>query len=205
MTQRTLTTLGAALVLFLGLGCSDARGRGEAGSPDPSLHVVVDSLFPIEEELRRFREGLPPLDTLQDGWESAEALVAALIQRLESADTLGVAQLALTRTEFAYLYYPHTPYTQPPYELSPALVWFQLQNRSSRGLARLLQRYSGEVLYTVGYQCPDEGEAFAEGWIWHGCKVLAALPSGERVEEQIFGSILRVGDQFKLVGFSNEF
>jgi hypothetical protein len=205
MTRQTLTGMGSALVLFLGLGCSDARGRGEELGPDPSLASVVDSLLPIEEELRRFRERIPPLDALQVGWESPEALVAVLIQRLESADTLGIAELALNRAEFAYLYYPHSVYTEPPYELSPALVWFQLQNRSSRGLARLLQRYAGETLFTVGHHCPDEGEAFGEGWLWHGCRVIAELPSGERVEEQIFGSIFRFGDLYKFVGFSNEY
>jgi hypothetical protein len=205
MTRWTLTGIGAALVLFLGLGCSDARGRGEELGPDPSLASVVDSLLPIEEELRRFREGTAPLDAFQVGWESPETLVAALIQRLQSADTLGVAELAINRAEFAYLYYPNTIYTSPPYELSPALVWFQLQNRSSRGLARLLQRYAGETLFAVGHECPDAGETFGEAWIWHGCRVIADLPSGERVEEQIFGSILRFGDRYKLVGFSNEY
>jgi hypothetical protein len=83
-------------------------------------------------------------------------------------------------------------------------VWFQLQNRSSRGLSRLLQRYAGQPLFDTGFRCPDEGEAFGSGWIWHGCMVLGEIPSGERVEERLFGSILTLGGQAKFVSFTNE-
>ncbi len=186
-------------------GCE--TDREGAGTPEAAARtpVHVDSTFPIEEEIRRFRVGMTPVhDLASGGMPSREALVEALLRRLEAADTVGVASLALTRTEFAYLYYPYTIYTAPPYELSPALVWFQLQNRSSRGVGRLLQRYAGETLHDTGHRCPDEGEPWGEGHIWHGCTVLGELPTGEGVEERLFGSILRVGDRYKFVSFSNE-
>jgi hypothetical protein len=76
---------------------------------------------------------------------------------------------------------PHSIYTAPPYELPPALVWFQSQNRSSRGLARLLQTYAGKTLYYKGYECPDEGEAWGKGWVWHGCAIAGvSSPPGSR-------------------------
>jgi hypothetical protein len=202
-TLRPLTLL-APLALVAGLSLLAACGGDDAAAEPARTPVHVDSIFPIEEEIRRFREGMTPVSSLTGGLDSREALVDALMRRLEAADTLGVTELALSRTEFAYLYYPFTMYTAPPYELSPALVWFQQQNRSSQGLGRLLRSYAGKTLYDSGLVCPDEGEAFGEGRIWHGCTVVGELPTGERVEERLFGSILGVGGRYKFVSFSNE-
>lgn len=166
--------------------------------------VHVDSILPIDEELRRFRAGMEEVEALEGGAPSRNELVERFVLALEEADTLGLASLALNRTEFAWLYYPHTIYTSRPYELAPALVWFQQQNRSSRGFGRLLGRYGGRALHYTGYACPDDGEAFGEGRIWHGCTVHGATAEGDRVEERLFGSILELNGRYKLVSFSNE-
>ncbi|TVP48950.1 MAG: hypothetical protein EA350_02560 [Gemmatimonadales bacterium] len=202
-----LTALSASLLAACGTQDTARESTGDAGAvatAEARNPVHVDSIFPIEEELRRFRIGMEPVSAFTGGETSREALVNALLRRLEAADTTGVAELAMTRTEFAYLYYPHTMYTHPPYELSPALVWFQQQNRSSRGLSRLLQAYAGKTLHDTGFRCPDEGEPLGDGRIWHGCTVLGVVPTGESVEERLFGSILELDGRFKLVSFSNE-
>lgn len=181
------------------------QSDGVASHSDVPVATVVDSIFPIEEELRRFRMGLTPTQSLEGGAPDPQTLVTTFLRAVEAADTLQVAELAVNRSEFAWLYYPYTHYTQPPYELSPALVWFQLQNRSSRGLSRLLQRYAGQTLFDTGLECPNEGEAWGEGWIWHDCRVRGRIPSGGEVEERLFGSILSVAGRAKFVSFANEF
>jgi len=180
------------------------RGIREAAAEVARTPVHVDSTFPVEEELRRFRAGLVEPAGLGNGSDSRGELVDTFLRRLEAGDTMGVAALAITPAEFAWFYYPHTMYVSRPYELPPSLVWYQLQNRSSRGMVRLLRRYAGKTLYDVGYSCPDEGETFGDGHIWHGCTVLGRIPSGERVEERLFGSILALDGHYKLVSFSNE-
>jgi hypothetical protein len=213
-TPLTLAGVGL-LTLFLAVGCADADAGGPPDDEELRMEevrsqvathvpVYVDSLFPAEEELRRFREGLEEPDGLRGGSGSRDGLVETLIQSLEAADTAAVASLAIDQAEFAWFYFPHSIYTAPPYELPPGLVWFQSQNRTSRGLTRLLRNYAGKSLYHSGYTCPDDGEPWGGGRIWHGCTVLGELPSGERVEERLFGSILEVDGRFKLVSFSNE-
>jgi hypothetical protein len=217
MTHRPSlrSVLPPFLALLLVPACGGEGTTGASGSvpeADARTPVHVDSIFPIEEDIRRFREGMTPVDGFDGGPASMEALVDAFLRRLEAGDVEGVAALAMSRTEFAYLYYPHTIYTAPPYELSPALVWFQQQNRSSRGLSRVLQRYAGKPLLDTGFQCPDKGEAFGPGRIWHGCTVLGlvseetAEPGAATgaVEERLFGSILEIGGRYRFVSFSNE-
>jgi len=202
--RRTLVLLPGLLLTLALAACDQGMADGVGSSEARPYDGVIDSIFPIEEEIRRFREGMAEVSELRSGHSSREALVDGFLAALTAADTVGVLGLALTREEFAWLYYPHTMYTSPPYELSPALVWFQQQNRSSVGLQRLLRRYAGQPLHTTGFNCPDEGEAFGEGRIWHGCRVTGQLPTGESVSEQLFGSILEVGGRYKFVSWSNE-
>ncbi len=176
---------------------SSAPGDAEAA-------VVVDSIFPMDEELRRFRVGMDSIDTFLGGVDSRDELVETFVNALARADTLGLAALAMTPSEFAWLYFPHSMYMEPPYQLPPGMVWFQLQNRSSRGLNRALSRLGGQTLYYTGYRCPDEGEPYGEGWIWHGCTLLGKLPTGEDVEQRLFGSIFEWRGRYRLVSFSNE-
>jgi hypothetical protein len=211
-TGRLLTRTGLFLLLGLGgpaLAWTGCGWDASVGEPEVALEarhtpVHVDSTFPIEEEIRRFREGLTRPSGLTGGADSMDELVEGLIRSLEAADTLAIAELGLSRTEFAWHYYPYTQYVERPYELPPGLVWFQLQNRSSQGLTRLLRAYAGRTLYYTGYRCPDEGEVFGEGHIWHACTLLGELPTGEKVEERLFGSILALDGRYKLVSFSNE-
>jgi hypothetical protein len=174
--------------------------------PEESLSATtahVDSIFPMHEELRRFREGMTEVVELSSAARSREDLVDTLLRALERADTAGVTSLAVTPAEFAWLYFPNTIYMAAPYELPPGLVWFQLQNRSSAGLRRILREHSGKRLYDTGVRCPDDGEPFGSGHIWHGCTVVGELPTGEAVEESLFGSILEWNGRFKLVSFAH--
>jgi hypothetical protein len=164
----------------------------------------VDSIFPAEVALEQFRSNFDEVTALAGGASSREALVDLFVRAVERGDTIAVAELAITPAEFAWLYFPHTMYMAPPYELPPGVVWHQQQNRSSRGFNRVLGRYAGEELYYTGLRCPDDGETFGDGRIWHGCTVLGELPEAGAVEEQLFGSIIELAGVYKLVSFSNE-
>ena len=166
--------------------------------------TVVDSIFPVEEEIRRFQAELPEeITELKEGESSRDALVARFVAYMEAADTTGLAGLAMTPGEFGYLYYPTSRYTRPPYRLSPGLVWFQNQNQSSRGLTRLLRRYAGQTMGYIGFDCPDAAEVEGENRFWHYCTV-RHLYQGDTVEVRLFGSIWERDGRYKLVGFANE-
>lgn len=204
---------GAALVLVLPVVVALALitmllsrpHPADAGGPAAPV-AVIDSTFPIEEEIRRFRatvSGVPA--TLREGAPSIEALVSRFAAAVESADTAALARLVLQRDEFIGVYYPHTRYTTAPYELSPALLWFQMQNRSSRGLGRLLAREGGRPLGVTGYRCGQEPRHEATNRIWEGCTVEVRPAGGAPRMRTLFGSILEQGGRFKFLTYANDY
>jgi hypothetical protein len=104
---------------------------GERPATDTGPAVPVDSVFPIEEEIRRFRADLPgaPAGLDAGASPSRDALVARFVQAVEALDTAAVRDMVVSRAEFAYLYYPFTRFAKLPQQLSPALVWFQIQRQ----------------------------------------------------------------------------
>ncbi|PHX66304.1 MAG: hypothetical protein CK550_00345, partial [Gemmatimonadetes bacterium] len=70
---------------------------------------------------------------------SREALVRELLTALAASDTGRLSALTLTAREFADLVYPESPYTRPPMQQAPALVWAQITNASQTGFGRLVR------------------------------------------------------------------
>ncbi|MEX0979607.1 MAG: hypothetical protein WDZ89_00840 [Gemmatimonadota bacterium] len=204
-----------AVLLLAGLllvsGCEQA---GSDAEPEGARATLVDSIFTVEEEIRRFRETLGEApDSLRRAAPGRDALVLRFVAALQAADTAALAGLALDPAEFAWFYYPDSRYTRRPYRLGPALVWYQLQNRSGRGLTRLLRRYGGHDMGYVAYDCPEAPVTEGESRYWHGCEILHTVPdeaTGERaggsepVRIRLFGSIMEREGRYKLVGFSND-
>jgi hypothetical protein len=203
--------LAVALSLLFVLNVILVVRRGEpapadaVAAPDAAQGSgVVDSIFPVEEEIRRFRVGLPEVTALSRGANTRDELVDRFVRAVERADTAALADLLLTRAEFAYLYYPHTMYTARPYELSPALVWFQMQNLTSSGLTRVLQRTAKGPLLVRGYRCEETPKTEGPNRVWNECKVTLQTPGAESTEMQLFGSVLERGGVLKFVSYASD-
>ncbi|CAN5888993.1 hypothetical protein BH23GEM7_BH23GEM7_05410 [soil metagenome] len=194
----------AMLLLLVTAACRGDFEGVEAHAAEPIGGGVVDSIFPIEEELRRFRADLPSEATaLAEVALSREALVERFVAALARADLAELQSLALDRSEFAYLYYPFTRYTHPPYELSPGLLWFQMQNRSSRGLTRALNRLGGEPLRYLRHECNSVPVKEERNTLWPNCEVELRLPNGESHRGRLFGTVIEREGRFKFVSYSN--
>ena len=135
--------------------------------------------------------------------------MGALLDRFEralaEADTAAFADMLMTRDEFGWLYYPTSIFTAPPYQLAPSLVWFQIENGSSRGLGRLLDRLGGQPIDFVGHTCPREPVIQGNNRVWEGCVVRFDTPDQDPRELQLFGSILERDGVFKFVSYTNGF
>jgi hypothetical protein len=190
---------------------AEAASAGHAPADDATndsvtqpLSGVVDSIFPIEEEIRRFRVGLPEVNALAGGASSRDQLVDRFLHAIEQADSAALTPLALTRPEFGWLYYPHTMYTRRPYELSPALVWFQMQNSTSSSLTRVFRSLAGRPLHATGYRCEEEPKREGPNVVWSECRVTLDPPGGEAANVRLFGSIVERDGVFKFVSYAAE-
>lgn len=113
--QDARSAMAAAVLMVTALGvvaCGDGTpGRAAEAAPEHAP-VHIDSVFPIEEEVRRFRAALSDSATeLSGGAASADALILEFMAALESRDVETLSRLAITPAEFIDLYYPHTRFT----------------------------------------------------------------------------------------------
>lgn len=192
----------AALAAVLPAACTPTP----APEPAPTSRGVVDSILPIEEEVRRFLATVDSVPAaLRQGAPSLETLVRRFLRAVETRDTLAFPRLVLQRDEFIGLYYPHTRFSAPPYTLSPALLWFQMQNRSSRGVTRLLQRDGGRPIPLRAVRCPPTARIEGPNRLWEDCLVEVTDSAGEARGRRLFGTIIERDQTFKFLTFANEY
>ncbi len=197
------------LLLACALGaCERARAESADGPASASASApvapgtVVDSARTVEDDLRAFREGLPPVAALEGGAASRDELVRGWVLAVEENDTATIRRLVLSRAEFAYLYYPSSRFTGPPTQLEPSLLWFMMQQNSEKGIVRVLRRLGGKTLGYTGHDCtPPTTEG--PNRLWERCSVELGSPPADFQATQLFGSVMEHGGRFKFVSYAN--
>lgn len=197
------------LTLTVALTATGACRAGESGRArdrDGATGTgVVDSILPIPELLARFRAATADTPTtLTGGATSPEGLARALLTALTRRDTLAVRALAVSRGEFAWLYYPHSKFTAPPYALGPQLVWIPLVAASDKGAGRLLERYGGRRLRFEAIICPDSASREGPNTITTGCRVRFAVGDSAARELRLFSSLLSRDGHYKFLTYTND-
>jgi hypothetical protein len=166
---------------------------------------IVDSLLPIEEELRRFRQATPDsISRLEGGARSREALVKAYTTAIEHADSVALHRLLVSRAEYAWLVYPESELTRPPYRQRPALAWFMMQNATDRGISRVLNRHGGKPLGYAGFGCEPEAAVQGANRIWRQCR-MRFTDNGAEVERKLFGGMLERGGTYKFLTYATDY
>ena len=149
--------------------------------------------------MHRFRAGLLEVDSLSGGASSRGELVRRFVRAVEKQDTLELRALLLNRAEFAYLYFPTTRFARPPLRTDPALLWFQMQMNSEKGIVRLLRRHGGTDAGFRGHACETAPVMEGENRLWERCTVRLADGGMDRW----FGTVIERGGRYKLVSYAN--
>ena len=173
----------------------------ESGS-EPAAASAGDGDSTYVREVAEFLADAGPAQKLSDAAASRTGLVATFAAALEQRDTVELRRLVLTRAEFGHLYYPHTRFTAAPYRLAPALLWFLIQNNSSKGIERVFQRHGGRPLGPVTVECGPE-VVEGDNRLWPDC-VLVHTVEGEVRRDRWFGTIMERGGAFKFVSYAND-
>ena len=192
--------LAGTVLLGVVAGCENPDAPAEASRPARA----VDSLLPRDEAVRRFRVGLPPVDTLRAGAASRDALMASFIRALGAADTAALVDLAITQPEFAYLYYPTAARGLPPYDLEPGLMWFMLFEESNQGIRRALQAYGGTPARLLDYDCGAGALREGENRIYGPCTVRWRAERGDTISARLVSQILEREGKFKILSYANK-
>lgn len=194
------------LLIGLTLAGSTACGRGETprqAAEAPLVHVV-DSTRSRDSALAEFRKPFPEVSRLSGGAASRDQLVAAFVRALEQRDTSALRTLILSKAEFAWLYYPTAREANPPYSLSPDLMWFTHEGHSEQGIKVALEERGGRPLGYLRHHCAPEPRIEGENQLWGFCVITRALPSGAATDEQLFGLIVERDGVFKFVSYANQ-
>jgi hypothetical protein len=168
---------------------------------------VVDSARPIPEEIRRFaaRVGGDAVTSFTHASSSREALIRRIVRDVAHADSTDLAAAAITPREFIDLVYPTSPYTHPPYEQPPDLVWMQIANPSAAGYRRLVARRAGQAFAYVAHACEGKPERQGPNTLYLDCFITVRAPSHEQINQRWFGSIIERDGRFKILSYRNQF
>lgn len=165
---------------------------------------VVDSIRPIAEELRRFRDALPQTDTLLSASPSRDALVTRWAAAIANNDTTDLNAMIINRREFAWLFYPESPMAKPPYEAPPQLLWGQLLASSNKGATQLVNRFGGSRVTASRVRCPTPPDTQGANVLHSKCEVRLSAPGRQTVDGILFGTIFERDGRFKFVGLSSD-
>jgi hypothetical protein len=197
------------LCLGTGVACNgtaaDAAPAARTDTPVAAPAGVVDSLLPIEEEIRRFRLATPDsVGRLQGGAGSREALVKAYVAAIETTDSLALHGLLISQAEYAWLVYPESELTRPPYRQKPAFAWFMMRNATDQGIIRVLNRHGGKPLGYSGLACEPKAAVQGANRIWRQCR-MRFTENGAEVERKLFGGILEREGAYKFLTYATDY
>lgn len=196
----------AALLIVMGLlACKREEPQTLAMQPD-SARGVVDSIFSVDEDIRRFKAARSgaAATALTDASVSRDALVERFMEALEARDTTELRAMLLTPGEFIDLYYPSSIYVAPPYKQSPELVWFLLEENGVKGISRALARYGGMEPNYQRYTCKSESVVHGVNRFWAPCVVRWAPAPDVPSPIRLFGPIMERDGRFKFVSYAND-
>lgn len=202
---KTGIMIRSAILLATALGILACSGEGPANqSAQPAAAPVsaVDSIFPVEEEIRRFklaRNGVGATH-LEGGTASRDELVDRFLTALQQQDTTVLRALVLSAGEYIDLYYPTSMYFRAPYKQSPELNWFLMQENSNKGFTRLLRRYGGKPTGFEAYTCAEK-KTEGMNTLHDRCTITWAL---QPATMRVFSTIIERAGRFKIMSYAND-
>ena len=187
---------------------ADSIARARQDSINRTLPgYVIDSARPIPEEIRRFaaRIGGDPVTSFAHASASRETLIRRVVRDVTHADSTDLAAAAVTPREFIDLVYPSSPYTHPPYEQPPDLVWMQIASPSAAGYRRLLARRGGQAFSYLGHTCAGKPDRQGPNTLYLDCFITVRDPQNERIKQRWFGTIIERDGRFKILSYRNQY
>jgi hypothetical protein len=130
-------------------------------------------------------------------WELCEEVLRCL----QKKDAVALNQLRVTEKEYKDYLFPEFPAAKTEVKNPEKLHWELLNLRSARGVQNAIDDFGGQELELLDV-VPERVEAFPTYNVLHKVelKVRRKL-TGEETQIRVFGSIVELDGQYKIVGF----
>lgn len=133
---------------------------------------------------------------------TAEAVAAEVLQALATRDVERLERLLITRDEFCSLVWPELPSRDIP-NLTCDWVWeaFEPMNRAKR--VELMATHGGQQYHLVRLTCARHS-SYRTFTVHEKPRVTIKDGSGGEHDLRLFGSLLQLDNQFKLLSFGED-
>lgn len=180
---------------MLALGC----GLGSDPEANQATVLPVPEPIPgINYEIKR----LPPEQLeLTGAAKSLDDLLRTIERAIGERDTTRLFDLMVTEREYRQILFPAFPAAHPPINADFASIWVNHFSDAYRGLHQVERQYGGKDvrIENVAFEAPDQDFV---NFVLHETSRVDVVIDGQRHERmRLFGSVFRVGDQWKVLSY----
>lgn len=150
-------------------------------------------------------EPLPPESLrLTGAATNLDGLRRTVERALADSDTLRLFDLMVTMEEYRRILYPAFPAAHPPIGADFASIWVNHYPDSYRGLKHLMRRFGGREVHILDIRFDHPHQDFVN-FVLHETSRVDIETDGAREDNvRLFGSVFRVGDQWKVLSYPEE-
>jgi hypothetical protein len=138
----------------------------------------------------------PP--ALEHTYESPRALAEEVLGRFRDADRSGLAELALSESEFKERVWPQMPAAG---NVPVDYVWSDLSAKSHRGLSRSLARHGGRQFELLDIRFTKGTTAYQTFVVHRSAQLLVRDQQGREGALDVMGSVIEEAGRYKLFSF----
>lgn len=186
--ERRRAWLGSIAVLCLSTLAAACGGSGAADAGTADVSSRFQDAGAADASLG-----------LQDAQPTLQALGRHVLEALARGDTAALRRVRLTEREHNEVVWPELPASAPEINFPVDYAWQNIENRSRRGLSRLLPIFTERSVRFHGVECRGPTEALESFRVHTDCRVVfTAADALEPWEAQLFKDAMERGGGYKI-------
>ena len=194
---RVQTVLNALLWLFVLVGPAEARPAVSA-SPTPAAPEPADATAGVATKVPPTEKPKRPLENSKASeWDLCEEVLRALKEK----DKKTLQALRITESEYKKYLFPEFPATRAGTDTNVDFHWEYLNVRSFRGMQDALDEFGGMDLELLDIITEGVDEYPTYHLLNKVRLKVRRKPDGEERVIRVFGSIVELDGQYKLLAF----
>ncbi|MBW1854714.1 MAG: hypothetical protein JRJ00_08565 [Deltaproteobacteria bacterium] len=141
-------------------------------------------------------------DYLSNTCTSVEEIGKQVLEAIRQNDAERLEAMAITEEEYRRYIWPQSPVSKiKKWQEHYDFVWKQQHSRSSHSLRSMLTRYGGRKYKLVRVRFDDETTEHNIYKAHRDARLIVTKSDGKEVELNLFGSIVEMNGQFKIMSF----